>query len=94
MASGGEQQIPPRPSFLVRRAMFRSDFEQSWWMYPVARFFGHALYGKQLNLSCISSVVYTLEYRYDIDFSEATPTNQERNSILYESYCLLVSSLK
>ena len=43
MASGSVQ-ADTKSSLLVR-AKIRSELDQSWWMYPIARFFGHALYG-------------------------------------------------
>ena len=41
----GSEQADTEFSLLVR-ASVRSELEQSWWMYPIARFFGHALFGK------------------------------------------------
>ena len=33
--------------FVAIRPVFESTLnEQLWWMYPIAKFFGHALYGK------------------------------------------------
>ena len=44
------------PKFSLRKlahAKIRSELDQSWWMYPIARFFGHALYGKNVY-NCIT----------------------------------------
>ena len=50
MASAGEVDDNTSSKFypfVAIRPVFESTLnEQLWWMYPIAKFFGHALYGK------------------------------------------------
>ena len=83
--------------------------EGSTWLYPIIRFFGHALQREHLlycycSLHLYSGYSYIADhdacrhlsmlitgYRYDIEFIRCTTHEDDRNWILYESYCDLVS---